>query len=410
MSSFYITLRETIEFSLIVILLIGVHRDFKKSLFRTSIFTIIAGIVMTTLNYPLPGLLEQAYTDVMFYSFLLILILSCLAGKNMIYPLICVFLALFLPSAQLTSVITEEFYLRGGSVLFGSFAGALTGIILFALGLRFSWTLNFRRFFGTDGLMIFIAAFCFLFGGLNEFDGSSVIATLQHGLHRLLSLFFSSEQLYAPYLSPRRIAMALTALILFVPPLYVIVKLLLTPEPVTDSIEIGAEKRKIVSVYRDKLLYKGTPLIVSFLVIIVILHSANVVMNPVHDPEPIPVVVDGNTITIPLSGLHGEASASVIRKYSFRHGGKAYRFMLVKRLDNEVIPALDACEICPPEGYIQRGEHVICKYCSSPISLHSVGLPGGCNPIPIAFDIKGDSLTVFRDNIVDMYHKWIGTD
>jgi hypothetical protein len=410
MSSYIITLRETIEFGVVILLLAGIYREHGKSLITAAGLVILAGVVMTVLNYPLPGALEKAYTDSMYYAFILILLLSVAAGKHIIYPLICIVLALLLPSAQLASVIMEEVPLKGGSVLAGSFSGALTGILLSALGLRFSSKLDFRRFFGTDGIMVFLAAFCFLFGGLNEFDDSSVITILQHGFHTLLSSLFSEEQLYAPYLSSRRVAMALTALILFMPPLYVFIKLFLTPEPVTDSIEIKAEQRKVISVYRDKLLFKGTPLIFSLFVIIAILHSANLSMNPMYDPEPIPVVADGDTITISFIDSHGDISDGVLRKYSFRHRGEVYRFMVIMRPDEEVVAALDACEICPSDGYVQRGEHVICKYCSTPISLHSLGQPGGCNPIPIKYKREGDSLIVSKDEIVYTYDKWIGAD
>jgi hypothetical protein len=422
MSSLYITLREIIEFSVIVLLLFGIYKESRKMLITSAVLAIAAGTLITLFLYPLSGFHEKAYTDFMFYSFIMILLLSFVSGKEMIYPLICIVLALLLPSAQLASVIISETVLKGWPVLIYSLVGFLAGALVFTLGLRFLSKLDLKRFLGTDGIMVVLASFCFLFGGLNEFDNSSFVTTLQNGLHKLLSslFIFLKENLFNlqadtsvntfNYLSSQRIAMALTALILFIPPLYVFIRLLLTPEPVTGGIGIKAEKRKLIAIHRDVLMRKGTPLIVAMFVNIILLHSANLAMNPIFDPEPIPLVVEGETLTIPLTEQYGDITDGRLRKFSFRSKGEAYRFMVIMRPDGDVVAALDACEICPSGGYVQRGEHVICKYCSTPIPLQSLGHPGGCNPIPVPFEIEGETLIVEKDNIVSLYDKWIDTD
>jgi uncharacterized membrane protein len=203
--------------------------------------------------------------------------------------------------------------------------------------------------------------------------------------------------------------MAVTALLLFIPPVYVFIRLLRSPEPVTDSIVVKAEKRKVMSIYIAELIKKGTPLLLSLLVSIVLLHAANLAMNPLFDPEPIPVIADGDEITILLKDNFGDISDGRIRKYSIRNKGNVYRFLVLMRPDNEVVAALDACEICPPTGYVQRGEHVICKYCSTPLPLQSIGQPGGCNPIPVKSRREGDTLVLNKTEIVDTHDKWLGT-
>jgi uncharacterized membrane protein len=320
----------------------------------------------------------------------------------------------------------DEASLKGGSVYVYALLGILAGILFFVIALRLMSGFNFKRFFGTEGVMVFISAFCFLFGGLKEFSTSSVITALQQGLQRFLTSFVINlkELLLVPqgrmittalddtlsFFGSARFAMAVTALILFIPPVYVFIKLLFTPEPETEGIEVNAERRKIVAVYLDDLIRKGTPLLFAFLVSIVMLHSANLAMNPKYDPEPIPVVADGEIITIGLSDKYGDISDGRIRKYSFRHKGSVYRMIVMMRPDGEVVAALDACEICPPTGYVQRGEHIICKYCSTPIPVQSLGQSGGCNPIPVQYQIEGNNLTMIKDDIVHTHDKWVGKD
>ncbi len=394
MTSFNIALQETIEFSLIVLLLISIYKEYSRILITSAILVIISGTLITFINYPLTGLLEKAYSSFMFYSFVMILFLSLVSGEHVIFPVICIVLSLFFPSAQLAAVLIAEASLTGISTYLYSTIGISTGTLLFIACLGHLSKLKLKRFFRTDSVMIFIAAFCFLFGGLDKFDSTSIITYLQQGILNVLA-------------SPR-LAMAVTALLLFTPPVFVFIKLLLTPEPVTDSIEVKAEKRKVLAIYIGELIRKGTPLLIALLVSIVMLHAANLAMNPLFDPEPIPVIAEEGQIKIPLADHRGDISDGRIRKYSFRDKGSVYRLIVLMRPDSEIVAALDACEICPPTGYVQRGEHVICKYCSTPIPLQSLGQPGGCNPIPVNFTRKGDTLVLNKDNIIAIHNKWLG--
>jgi high-affinity iron transporter len=394
MTSFIITLREIIEFSLIVLLLTSVYKDHSRTIISSAVIVIFTGALITFAYYPLTTYLEQTYSKAMIYSFLVILYLSLIANEKVIYPVLCIILACLFPSAQLTAVLISHAELMGVSAYIYSLMGMLTGILFFIVCSRYLPRLDLTRIFKAEGLMILISALCFLFGGLDEFDSTSVITSIQKGLHNVIP-------------SPR-LAMAVTALLLFIPPVYVFIRLLLEPEPATDNIEIKEEKRKMLAEYIVKLTRKGAPILIYLLVSIVMLHSANLAMNPLFDPEPIPVIVDGSEISIPLTDNRGDIYDGRIRKYSFRDRGKVYRFIVLMRPDSEVIAALDACEICPPTGYVQRGEHVICKYCSTPIPLQSLGQPGGCNPIPVSARKEGDTLVLDRDDIVQTHEKWLG--
>lgn len=59
------------------------------------------------------------------------------------------------------------------------------------------------------------------------------------------------------------------------------------------------------------------------------------------------------------------------------------RFFAIRRPDGSVAVALDACTICGAKGYYQRGSVLYCRNCNAPINVASVGMSGGCNPIPL---------------------------
>ncbi|GAB4541468.1 MAG: hypothetical protein Fur0020_10870 [Thermodesulfovibrionia bacterium] len=418
-------IREFIEFSVIVILLIGVYREHRRFLTASALIIIILGFLLTAINYPLTGLLEKAYTGFMFYSFVIVLFLSFIADERIIYPLIALLLSLLLPSAQLAVVIMREASLDGYTPYVSLLIGIVISGLIFGYAKRFVLRFNIRNFFDTRGVMVSVANFCFIFGGLNEFGkDSQIVVSIHRGIYNFLSSFITyfRELLLIPntniirmpfdpvldYLMSQRVAMALTAIMLFIPPLHLFIGLLLKPEPSTIGIERGAEKRKMISAYLDELIKKGSPLLLSLIVSIIMLHSANLQINPLYDPEPIPLIFEGDTIEIPLTGMYGDISDGRIRKFSFNYRNDTYRVIVMMRVDGKVIATLDACKICPPHGYVQRGGYIICKYCSTPIASQSIGESGGCNPIPLEYEIRGDKLLLNRNHIISTYSKWVG--
>jgi high-affinity iron transporter len=42
---------------------------------------------------------------------------------------------------------------------------------------------------------------------------------------------------------------------------------------------------------------------------------------------------------------------------------------------------------------------VICKNCASPINLQSVGMAGGCNPIPLKAQVTDDAVIVSEADV-----------
>jgi len=58
------------------------------------------------------------------------------------------------------------------------------------------------------------------------------------------------------------------------------------------------------------------------------------------------------------------------------------RFFAIK-VGGRIRTCFDACEICGDIGYFESGSSAVCRNCTSPIVLSSLGKTGGCNPIPL---------------------------
>jgi uncharacterized membrane protein len=423
MDAYLVTLRESLQFSAIIFLLTGVYREYTKSIFITALLTVCAGFTVTALNFPVTGNLEKAYSSFMFYSFLVILLMSFVSVRHVIIPIAGTLLALLFPSAQLASVITGEAYLKGATVYLVSVTGAATAAVILTAAIKATSRVDLLRYFNSSSTMVVLASLCFMTGGAGEFSSESVIVFLQKGIHSLLFSVISPDGTVAVsnsdvvlstadqlklFFTSERFAMALTAVVLFVPPVYVFVRLLLQPEPTTEGVEVKAEKRKILAIHTDELIRKGTPLLLALLVNIVLLHAANLAMAPSHDPEPIPLVIEGDAVRIPLKSQMEDLSDGKLRKYSVSHNGSTFRLIVMTRPDGTIVTALDACEICPPWGYVQRGRHLVCKYCGTPIPVDSLGITGGCNPVPVKSTMENGSIVIKRNDIVTTYNKWIG--
>ena len=72
------------------------------------------------------------------------------------------------------------------------------------------------------------------------------------------------------------------------------------------------------------------------------------------------------------------------------------RWIVVKKPNSASFGVgLDACEVCGNAGYFERNGQIICKRCDVVMNINTIGFKGGCNPIPLAYEVKDGNL-VFR--------------
>ncbi|MBR4711143.1 MAG: DUF2318 domain-containing protein [Clostridia bacterium] len=61
---------------------------------------------------------------------------------------------------------------------------------------------------------------------------------------------------------------------------------------------------------------------------------------------------------------------------------------------------LDACDVCGSAGYYQRGDTVVCKRCDVVMNTNTIGLAGGCNPIPLAFRVEDGCVVIAMEDLM----------
>jgi uncharacterized membrane protein len=74
--------------------------------------------------------------------------------------------------------------------------------------------------------------------------------------------------------------------------------------------------------------------------------------------------------------------------------GTAVRFIVIRKSATAFGVGLDACDVCGPTGYFERDGQVICLLCDVVMNKSTIGFPGGCNPVPLAWRLEAGKLLV----------------
>ena len=178
----------------------------------------------------------------------------------------------------------------------------------------------------------------------------------------------------------------------FTPVLLVLLAVQLERLPSVAHIRQGAHRRKLLAAaIRERRCRLVVPL-VSLVIFTAAAYQSRFPNVAYWDPKPIVVTATpSGEIIIPKKG-EVDLDDGNLHKYLFRQGGKEARFFVLRGPSGQLTVDLDACAICKPDGYGQTEGTVICYYCKTLIPLETVGKPGGCNPVPIAFTEKDDGV------------------
>ena len=77
------------------------------------------------------------------------------------------------------------------------------------------------------------------------------------------------------------------------------------------------------------------------------------------------------------------------------------RWIVVKKPNSATYGVgLDACEVCGNAGYFERNGQVVCKRCDVVMNINTIGFKGGCNPIPLAYEVKDGQLAFRLEDLI----------
>ncbi|MBI5142282.1 MAG: DUF2318 domain-containing protein [Nitrospirae bacterium] len=335
----------------------------------------------------------------------------------------------FFEFGALASVAKGASLESGGSApVFGAPLSLAAGAAIMLAPLKLVRKLDIRGVLSPATLLLVAGAFRLISGGMAEFEEQNLMIAMQRGMEVFVSgavrnlreillipdhLYLSApESGFLEYMGGDRMAMSATVAVIFFPPLRLLARLVAAPDPAVSGIKVGAERRMKIAGFRRDLTLAGAPMMAAFLMIFFLVHAANLSLNPLFDPAPVVVAPGDNEdfLRLPMTDKTGNLSDKKIRKYLYLYGDRKIIFLAIVKPDGTPAVALDECEICRPAawntkaiGYAQRGENLVCKYCVSPISVTSVGQPGGCNPIPFEAKFDAEYIYVPLKNLIDAW-------
>jgi len=180
----------------------------------------------------------------------------------------------------------------------------------------------------------------------------------------------------------------------FTPAVLIVLAINLERLPSVAHIRQGAQRRRMLA---DAIRARRYRLLIPLLSLVIFAAGAYQSRFPsveYWDPKPLPVLATpSGEIIIPKKG-EVNLEDGKLHKYLFKQGAREARFFVLLTPAGQLTIDLDACAICKPDGYGQAEGTVICYYCKTLIPLETVGKPGGCNPVPVPFTEKADSVVI----------------
>jgi hypothetical protein len=338
---------------------------------------------------------------------------------------IIIFLAtliFFVPDSTGSVIFLKELaFMRGAEFMTYaySFAGFAVAVLIIFLAVKFYKPYWIGDYFDIPQLLLFLAIVKLLGGGIKGIAELSLIPSVQRGfmkfihdfVHQTLVLLMIPDHpllettvwnFIGIFFGPNLASAASLVILLFFPLLFVYYRLFKPlPEPEAQT---GVQRRKIKSQQLSNTRKKALPVLFFISLILVAWFSQRgETISRLYIPKQKPVVVDKGVVAIPLKDPTMNLMDGALHKFSLVHEAEEIGILIIKRSDNTLSVCLDACEICPSEGYGQRADHVVCLYCGTPLHIDTLGKPGGCNPIPLAVEIDGRFVRIELSEILE---KW----
>ncbi|MBI2933355.1 MAG: DUF2318 domain-containing protein [Planctomycetes bacterium] len=276
---------------------------------------------------------------------------------------------LFLSAASLST--------QGTLTIIGGLAGIAIAILLGVALVKGSLRIDLRKFFGVTAVMLLIFAVQLLAGAFHEFiEQKQLIVARPDQVMAVLGPLVRNSAIFI---------IALLAL----PFALIAWSALRAPACPPMAADNPAEARKQRALHASERTWR---LAFSTLAIVVV---AAIGTNFVYASRGLELTP--TTLLEPREGAVRVALSSVKEGELARFGifsvDRVVRFIIYRGADGPRT-AFDACLICFDKGYVQQGEHLICLNCLAEIFAPTIGLEGGCNPIPLTSTTQGDEIVV----------------
>ncbi len=260
---------------------------------------------------------------------------------------------------------------EGVLTLAGTALGLALAAVFGVLFVRGSLRIDLGKFFRITSIILLFVAGQLVMGGLHELSEQGVLPSSKTEMAIIGPIVRNDAFFFVAML-------ALAALMLMLD---------WRARPVAAGKGGGAaERRKELWLARRERLWTFSVCTAAFVFIVVITAEFIYAKNQTALSPPEEVEVRDGLVSIPPAEFADGAL------HRFRLGRT--RFLLIYRPGMGPGVALDACEICGDVGYYQRGSNVFCKHCASALYIPSIGMGGGCNPIPLRHRLQNGVVVI----------------
>jgi uncharacterized membrane protein len=162
------------------------------------------------------------------------------------------------------------------------------------------------------------------------------------------------------------------------------------PEPSSP-----AERRKAIWSARRERLWMASVYVSSFLFIVLVTAEFVYAKNESRLSPATEVTFSNGEVRVPLS----QVQDGDLHRFQANENGVEIRFWLYQKPDGKIATVFDACEICGAVGFYRSSTGVVCKNCAAPINPQSVGMAGGCNPVPLKAEETTDAVIIRESDV-----------
>ena len=269
-----------------------------------------------------------------------------------------------------------------------SFIGTVLGVVVAVLfGVMFvkgSVKINLQKFFKVTTAILFFVAAQLLISGLHELSENGVLPSSRQEMAIIGPIVRNDFFFFVTIL-------VLAALMVLFE--------MKSRQPV-DLPAAGAARRKALWTARRERLWMASVYVCSFIFIVMvtagfIYEKSASALSPATE-----VTFVNSKVSVPLNQIYD----GDLHRFETKVGEVEVRFWIYQKPDGKIATLFDACEICGPVGFYKGPNGIVCKNCAAPINPQSVGMPGGCNPVPLKAQVTSDAVIISEADVAAGSH------
>lgn len=159
---------------------------------------------------------------------------------------------------------------------------------------------------------------------------------------------------------------------------------------VTEAYENAAQHRKLRARNRRHRRLSAAAAVFLLLSVVILSAVKSYDTRVIELSAPETYTVQDEEILIPIDSV---ADGHLHRFEYHTEKNVDVRWIVVKKPGSATFGVgLDACDVCGNAGYFERNGQVVCKRCDVVMNINTIGFKGGCNPIPLAYEVKDGNL------------------